>query len=99
MSSTLNMLMPQTLHGLFQKHATDIKPSMWKDSTLTWVLVKLEEQGLFQSILEEHLEEPQAVYLNSTDSRRLVDELQAVSSSQIQQRLGGYNDNTCFVFH
>jgi hypothetical protein len=99
MSSTLNTLTPQTLHGLFQKHATNIKPSMGKDSTLTRVLVKLEEQGLLQSILEEHLEEPQAVYLNSTDSRRLVDELRAVSSSQIQQRLGAYNEHTCFVFH
>jgi hypothetical protein len=81
----------------FQKFMSQVQPSSRKDSTLTWTLVDLDEQGLLQSFLELPLEG--IVPSNSTDAKSLVDALRAASSSQSQQGLGAYNERTCFVFH
>jgi hypothetical protein len=81
----------------FQKFASGVTASSRKDTSLTWTLVDLEEQGVLRSFLEAPLEG--FVTSNSVDAKSLVDELRALSSSQSQQGLGAYNENTCFVFH
>ena len=97
MFSLLTTLTPQAMQIFFQKFASGVTASSRKDTSLTWTLVDLEEQGVLRSFLEAPLEG--FVTSNSVDAKSLVDELRALSSSQSQQGLGAYNENTCFVFH
>ena len=97
MFSVLTKLEPGAMQNFFQQFASQVQPSQRKDSALTWMLVDLEENGMLQSFVEVPLEG--SVHVNSTDAKRLVDELRAGLSSQSPQGLGAYNAHTCFVFH
>ena len=96
----LGTLMPRKMQNIFKKFAPQMKTSSRRDSSLGSLLVALDQQGALENILEWHLEGYEA----STESqpgciKRLVSAFQTTLSSQPQEGMGAYNEQTCYPFH
>jgi hypothetical protein len=88
------------MRNIFKKFAPQMKTSSRKDSSLASVLVSLDEQEALESILDLHLEGYQAsTELQPGGIKSLVHAFQTTLSSQPQEGMGAYNEQTCFPFH
>jgi hypothetical protein len=95
----LTTLTPVNMRIIFKRFASTIKPHSGKDSDLAAFLVSLDEEAL-PNILDSHLKGYQfPTESQPGDIKRLVYAFQATLSSQRQEDMGAYNEQTCFLFH